>query len=80
MINGLYNIIDMLEGKCPQCGQCYYGLALANPRYQTCDKCGAGLEVKDGDKIIRGFSPFDADNISIKAKPKAPHEDKTEDR
>jgi len=66
----------MLEGKCPQCGQCYYGLALANPRYQTCDKCGVGLEIKDGDKTIKGFSPFSADNI-IKAKPKTPREDKT---
>jgi len=78
-VSGLYNVTEMLEGKCPQCGQCYYGLALANPRYQTCDKCGAGLEIKDGDKRITGFSPFSADNISIKAKPKTPREDKTKD-
>jgi uncharacterized protein (DUF983 family) len=66
----------MLEGKCPKCGQQYFGLALANPRYQTCDRCGVGLEIKDGDKIVKGFSPFSADNISIKAKPKTSHEDK----
>jgi uncharacterized protein (DUF983 family) len=74
-MRGLYNVTEMLEGKCPQCGQCYYGMALANPRYQTCNKCGAGLEIKDGDKIIKGFSPFSADNISIKAKPKTSRED-----
>jgi ribosomal protein S27AE len=67
----------MLEGKCPRCGQQYFGMALANPRYQTCDKCGAGLEIKDGGKIIKGFSPFSADNLSIKAKPKTSPEDKT---
>jgi hypothetical protein len=52
-------------------------MALANARYQTCDKCGAGLEIKDGGKIIKGFSPFSADNLSIKAKPKTSPEDKT---
>jgi uncharacterized protein (DUF983 family) len=46
----------MLEGECPKCGQKYYGLALSNPRYQTCARCGAGLNIKDGDKVIKGFS------------------------
>jgi len=67
----------MLEGRCPQCGQHYFGMALANPRYQTCNKCGTGLEIKEGDKIIKGFSPFNADNLSIKAEPKTSPEDKT---
>jgi uncharacterized protein (DUF983 family) len=67
----------MLEGECPQCGQHYFGLALANPRCQACDKCGAGLEIKDGDKVIKGFSPFSVDNITIKAKPKTSNEDKS---
>jgi hypothetical protein len=42
-------------------------LALANPRYQMCDACGSGLEIKDGDKFIKGFSPFSSDNINISA-------------
>jgi hypothetical protein len=59
----------MLEGTCPNCGQKFYGMALANPRYQTCDACGAGLNIKDGDKIIRGFSPFSSDTTTtIKSK------------
>ena len=74
-MSDLYNVIAMLEGKCPQCGQQYFGLALANPRYQTCDRCGTGLEIKDGDKIIKGFSPFSADNLSIKPKSKIKPQD-----
>ncbi len=60
----------MLEGTCPRCGQKYFGMALSNPRYQTCDACGAALDIKDGDKIIRGFSPFSAENAGVK--PRAP--------
>jgi DNA-directed RNA polymerase subunit RPC12/RpoP len=60
----------MLEGECPRCGQKYYGLALSNPRYQTCARCGAGLNIKDGDKVIKGFSPFSADSVRIKPEQK----------
>lgn len=60
-------IEQMLEGRCPKCGKQFYGLALANPRYQMCDACGSGLEIKDGDKFIKGFSPFSSDNINISA-------------
>ena len=65
----------MLEGKCPQCGQQYFGLALTNPRYQTCDRCGAALEIRDGDKIIKGFSPFSANNVIIDTKTKTNQEE-----
>jgi ssDNA-binding Zn-finger/Zn-ribbon topoisomerase 1 len=57
----------MLEGECPKCGKQFYGLALANPRFQMCDTCGSGLDIKNGDNIIRGYSPFGAENISIRA-------------
>jgi len=57
----------MLEGKCPKCGRRFYGLALANPRFQMCEACGSGLEIINGEITIRGYSPFNADNISIRA-------------
>ena len=78
-MSGEYNVFEMLEGRCPQCGQKYFGLALANPRYQTCDHCGSALEIKDGAKIIRGFSPFSAENISIKPASKTTPEDNPRD-
>lgn len=57
----------MLEGRCPKCGTKRYGWALLNPRYQTCSKCGAGLEIlEDGHKIAIGFSPFTAERIDTK--------------
>ena len=70
----------MLEGRCPRCKQVYYGLALANPRYQTCDRCGAALEIKDGDKVIKGFSPFDNSNLNIKPRHRARPQDKSTDK
>jgi hypothetical protein len=62
----------MMEGTCPRCAKKYYGMALANPRYQTCDACGTALYIKDGDRIIHGFSPFSKDNLEIK--PDTAHE------
>jgi hypothetical protein len=53
----------MFEGRCPQCGELYFGLALTNPRYQTCEKCGTALQITDGQKTFKGFSPFTAKNI-----------------
>jgi uncharacterized protein (DUF983 family) len=73
-----YNVA-MLEGRCPGCGKQFFGLALANPRYQMCDGCGAGLEIKDGDQVIKGFSPFSADNINIRANSKKSPEENNAD-
>jgi len=57
----------MLEGKCPKCGTHRYGWALLNPRYQTCPKCGAGLEIlEDGHRVAKGFSPFTAERLDVK--------------
>ena len=57
----------MLEGICPKCGTHRYGWALLNPRYQTCPKCGAGLEIlEDGHRIAKGFSPFTAERLDVK--------------
>ena len=57
----------MIEGKCPKCGRRFYGWALLQPRNQSCGKCGVGLLItKDGGKtFFKGYSPFDADRISI---------------
>jgi hypothetical protein len=37
----------MLQGKCPRCGERYYGFALANPEFQSCGMCGADLTIQD---------------------------------
>ena len=56
----------MLEGKCPKCGRHFIGWALANPRHQTCDKCGVGLEIFEGGRRIdKGYSPFAAEKYLI---------------
>ena len=50
------------EGVCSKCGIKRKGYALRIPRYQTCPKCGTGLEImEDGKHIGSGFSPFTAD-------------------
>ena len=54
----------MLEGKCPKCGVYYRGWALLNPRHQSCSKCGAGLEITNGYRVFRGYSPFTAESFS----------------
>jgi hypothetical protein len=45
----------MLEGKCPNCGACYYGWALKNPLHKTCLNCGAALEIGESN----GYVPTD---------------------
>ena len=56
----------MIEGKCPKCGRQFYGWALLQPRNQSCDKCGASLLItKDGKTFFKGYSPFNADKMSI---------------
>ncbi len=52
---------DMLKGKCLACGREYFGWALLLPRNQSCDRCGATLEISDRGKILRRYSPFKAD-------------------
>ena len=55
------------EGICPDCGANHYGWALLNPRYQTCPRCGVGLEIfENGKKIASGFSPFTAERLDAK--------------
>jgi len=56
----------MLKGRCPNCGFHRVGWGLSNPRYQVCPKCGVGLEITDGDRIVStGYSPFNAERYSI---------------
>ncbi len=64
---------SMLEGFCPKCGTHRIGHALRIPRYQTCHKCGAGLEItENGRRIGTGFSPFTADKYLPKPPEKVP--------
>ena len=67
----------MLEAKCVKCGVCYRGWALLNPRHQTCPKCGTKLTVTEGGrKAFEGYSPFDAERLSINpAAGASPHAD-----
>ena len=58
--------MGMIEGKCPKCGRRFYGWALLQPRNQSCGKCGASLLItEDGKTFFKGYSPFNADKISI---------------
>ena len=44
-------------GRCPECGEHYYGWALRNPDDQGCEICGCELEIynyKDAER----FDPF----------------------
>jgi hypothetical protein len=56
----------MLEGKCSKCGYHCSGWALRLPRYQTCPKCGGGLDIyEEGYKAYTGYSPFTAEEYKI---------------
>jgi ribosomal protein S27AE len=58
----------VIEGKCPKCGQQYWGWSLLNARNQSCTKCGAGLLIiEDGKKVIEGYSPFTAEEYKYKS-------------
>jgi hypothetical protein len=39
--------MNVLEGRCPQCGARYNGWALESQRNQMCEYCGAALEIKE---------------------------------
>ena len=55
----------MLKGTCPKCGFCCIGWALHNPRHQTCPKCGVALEITDGQRLRKGYSPFAAEGYFV---------------
>ena len=55
----------MLEGRCLKCGRHYFGWALLWPQHQMCTQCGVGLQIKDGETIVTGYSPFSAKKYSI---------------
>jgi hypothetical protein len=62
----------MIEGRCPKCGAYYHGWALLNPRHQFCPKCGVGLEIDDGARIFKGYSPFTGKNLIDDVSPDIP--------
>jgi DNA-directed RNA polymerase subunit M/transcription elongation factor TFIIS len=58
----------MIEGKCPKCGQQYFGWALLQPRNQSCAKCGTGLLItEDSGKSVTGYSPFTAKEYKLES-------------
>ena len=44
-------------GRCPKCGEHYYGWALKNPDDQYCEICGCELEINNY-KDTAKFNPF----------------------
>jgi hypothetical protein len=68
----------MIEGRCPRCGRIYLGWALLSERYQSCADCGIGLDIRTEDgKILKGYSPFTAEEYRINQK-KTPRVSKKE--
>ncbi len=37
--------VSIPRGTCPECGAVYYGWALLHQPHQTCQHCGAGLDI-----------------------------------
>jgi hypothetical protein len=58
----------MLEGKCSNCGACYYGWALKNPEHKTCLNCSTALEIGEFD----GYIPTDNSPSTVDLKVKNP--------
>lgn len=49
----------MIKGKCPNCGQFYFGWALMQPRKQICAECNAKLVfTQEEQKAIENYSLF----------------------
>jgi predicted RNA-binding Zn-ribbon protein involved in translation (DUF1610 family) len=68
----------MLEGRCPKCGNHQIGWALHFQRHQACPNCGTALDIyEDGRFIGKGYSPFSADELIIKAPPRVPTEEES---
>lgn len=44
---------NALKGKCPKCGQKYYGWALLNPKNKNCEKCGTELIIEKNKKNLK---------------------------
>lgn len=57
----------MIEGKCPNCGNRYFGWALKAQQHQTCDACGVKLEViRNGLRVFTGGASAEKDSIKPK--------------
>ena len=52
--------MNVLEGRCPQCGAHYSGWALESQRNQICQYCGAALEIKQGALVGGGCGALKA--------------------
>lgn len=55
----------MIEGKCPKCGERYYGWALRFERNSYCNNCGTALDIMEDGEPIPGYSPFEAEEYRI---------------
>jgi hypothetical protein len=55
----------MIEGRCPKCGEHYFGWALRFARNRYCNVCGTALAITEDNESIAGYSPFDAEEYSV---------------
>jgi len=56
----------MIQGKCPKCGQFYFGWALIQPRNQMCTVCNISLLInQEGKTAIESASPFSTSQYQL---------------
>ncbi len=55
----------MIEAKCPKCRKKFFGWALAQPKHQTCDDCGATLVIRRDAYGFKGYSLFQAQRYHV---------------
>jgi|WetSurMetagenome_2_1015567.scaffolds.fasta_scaffold318754_1 hypothetical protein len=56
----------MLEGVCPKCGAIYRGCNLKSSWFQTCDRCGSEIDIKESPlEIIIACSNLNLDKRMI---------------
>jgi len=66
----------MFEGTCPDCGQHYFGWALANQSERLCVKCGAKLRVyRDGTPVETNYYP----STAVRYRVVSPQTEETDD-
>ena len=71
----------MIEGVCPKCGSRQVGWALRFERYQACAKCGTGLDIYEGGKLVaKGYSPFTAEKYIIDVAPSVPSKEEPDSK
>ena len=57
---------DFSSDQQQSCGEARKLVKFVQPQHQMCPKCGAGLEIRNGERILlKGYSPFTADKYAL---------------